>query len=144
MNQLKFQRFSATAKIPTKSRDRDAAYDIYSDHSVLVRGGVISKVHSNVNVQIPAGHVGLVCPRSGLAANSGITVVNAPGVIDENYRGELCVILTRLSDGDTYLKAGDRIAQLLIVKLPEVEAVEVGELDPDYERGTAGFGSSGA
>jgi dUTP pyrophosphatase len=95
-------------------------------------------------VAIPPGHAGLVVPRSGLAARHGLGKVNAPGLIDEGYRGEVKVILLNTDRSEPFVvEPGMRIAQLVIVELPRVELVEVDELPPS-ERGTGGLGSSGS
>ncbi len=100
-------------------------------------------VATGLAVAIPPGHVGLVCPRSGLAAREGITVLNAPGVIDSGYRGEVMVILHRVLPGSYEVKRGDRIAQLVIVPVAhDLELVVSTEL-PETERHLDGLGSSG-
>ena len=96
-----------------------------------------------ITLAIPQGYAGFVVPRSGLAANHGISIVNAPGLIDSNYRGEIKVILVNLDSEQSFeIKRGDRIAQLVIMETPPVKLVEVEELD-ETSRGKAGFGSSG-
>jgi dUTP pyrophosphatase len=93
-------------------------------------------------VAIPDGYAGYVQPRSGLAARHGITIVNTPGLVDSGYRGELLINLQNTDRGETFVvEPGMRIAQLVILQLPEVELVEVDEL-PESERGVRGFGSS--
>ena len=100
-------------------------------------------VGTGIAVAIPAGHAGLVTPRSGLAAEHGITIVNTPGLVDSGYRGELRVILHNSDGRATFVvEPGMRIAQLVVVAVPESELREVDELPPS-ERGTGGFGSSG-
>jgi dUTP pyrophosphatase len=99
-------------------------------------------VATGLAVAIPAGHAGFVQPRSGLAANHGIAVVNSPGLIDAGYRGELRVVLLNTDpERDFTIEVGDRIAQLVILALPTIELVEVDEL-PGSERAERGFGSS--
>ena len=99
-------------------------------------------VGTGVAVEIPDGHSGLVLPRSGLAARHGIALVNAPGLIDSGYRGELRVLLLNTGDEAFEVAPGDRIAQLLLVPVTEAEPVEAPELAPST-RGEGGFGSSG-
>ncbi len=99
-------------------------------------------VPTGIAVAIPSGHVGLVAPRSGLAARHGIGVVNAPGVIDAGFRGEIHAILVNLGSEPVELARGERIVQLVVVPVAEQEFVEVGEL-PDSARGSGGFGSTG-
>ena len=97
---------------------------------------------TGIAVAIPEGHAGLVSPRSGLAAEHGITIVNTPGLVDAGYRGELRVILHNTDLRETFVvEPGMRIAQLVVVPIPEVDPVEVDEL-PESERGVRGFGSS--
>jgi dUTP pyrophosphatase len=99
-------------------------------------------VGTGLAVAIPAGHAGFVQPRSGLAANHGIAVVNSPGLIDAGYRGELRVVLLNTDpERDFTIEVGDRIAQLVVLALPRIELVEVDEL-PGSERAERGFGSS--
>jgi len=139
------------AKVPTRATPRSAGLDLYAwivDDSAFSPGSVIvpsrgqTTVLTGVAVKIPAGHVGLCCPRSGLARNFGITVLNAPGVIDEDYTGEMAVILVNHRLGDYHVKHGERIAQLVIVPVAYASIEIVTEL-PVTERGASGFGSSG-
>jgi dUTP pyrophosphatase len=94
-------------------------------------------------VELPAGHEGQVRPRSGLAARHGVTVVNAPGTIDSDYRGEILVALVHLGDEPVMLRRGDRIAQLVVAPVAVVEVEEVAALD-ETDRGAGGFGSTGS
>jgi dUTP pyrophosphatase len=99
-------------------------------------------VPTGLAVAIPAGHAGFVQPRSGLAAKHGISIVNTPGLIDSGYRGELQVALLNTDVSEPFVvEAGMRIAQLVVLAVPELELVEVEEL-PESERGTRGFGST--
>jgi dUTP pyrophosphatase len=139
---IQFQKQDPAALIPTRQRDGDAGYDIHALHDAVVQPGVITRIHTGIAIAIPHGYVGLVCPRSGLAANYGITVVNAPGVIDSNYRGELQAILTSLCLKHE-IRAGDRVAQLVIVPLCSKHYRVVDEFTDTTERGALGFGSSG-
>lgn len=99
-------------------------------------------VPTGLFMEIPVGYEGQVRPRSGLAIKSGITVLNSPGTIDADYRGEVKVILINLSDTDFTVKSGDRIAQLVIAKCEQMEVVEVQTLS-ETERGAGGFGHTG-
>ncbi len=99
-------------------------------------------IPTGIAVAIPVGHVGLVAPRSGLAARHGISVVNGPGVVDAGYRGEINAILINHGTESLTLRRGDRIAQMLIVPVAMVETEEVERL-PDSDRDSGGFGSSG-
>lgn len=150
MNTLRVKRLSETATLPTRATEGDAGLDLYASEPEVIRRGQVTAVSTGIAIEIPYGYVGLVHPRSGLAAKHGITVVNAPGTIDAGYRGEVKILLTsldsQLSSSNAMfgfdISPGDRIAQLVIqqVELPEVE--EVGELS-DSVRGIGGFGSSG-
>ena len=120
----------------------DAGLDLSSVERLVLRPGRRSMVGTGLAVAIPAGHAGFVQPRSGLAANHGIAVVNSPGLIDAGYRGELRVVLLNTDpERDFTIEVGDRIAQLVILALPPIELVEVDEL-PGSERAERGFGSS--
>jgi dUTP pyrophosphatase len=99
-------------------------------------------VPTGVAVAVPSGYVGLVAPRSGLAANSGISLVNAPGILDEGYRGEIYAIVVNLGSDPFVYDRGDRIAQLVVVPFVEQELQVVDEL-PESTRGAGGFGSTG-
>jgi dUTP pyrophosphatase len=109
---------------------------------VTLAPGARALVHTGVAVAIPEGYAGFVQPRSGLAANHGITIVNSPGLIDSGYRGELLVILLNTGDEPFVVEPGMRIAQLVLLQLPAVALREVAEL-PESERGARGHGSSG-
>lgn len=129
--------------LPRYARQGDAGADLVAAHDVTLAPGERALVGTGVRVAIPAGHVGLVTPRSGLAARTGLSIVNAPGVIDSGYRGEIKVCLINL-DPHTHivLAAGDRIAQLLIVGFVTAEFSPVEGLD-ETERGAGGYGSTG-
>jgi len=100
-------------------------------------------VPTGLAVAIPAGHAGLVLPRSGLASRQGLTLANSPGLIDEGYRGEIIVAVVNLDpDQPVEIRKGDRIAQLVVVPFAGIEPAEVAEL-PQSSRGEAGFGSTG-
>jgi dUTP pyrophosphatase len=140
---LQVTRLVAHAVLPTRAYDGDAGLDLYSAQTARIAAGERTSVGTGIAVAIPAGHGGLVLPRSGLAARHGIALVNAPGLIDSGYRGELRVLLLNTDRDEAFeVNPGDRIAQLLIVELASVAIEEVEELG-DAERGTRGFGSSG-
>ncbi|HEX2701882.1 MAG TPA: dUTP diphosphatase [Solirubrobacteraceae bacterium] len=140
---LEFARLEAEAVVPTRAYIGDAGLDLYSVQSVRIGPGERASVGTGVAVAIPDGHAGLVLPRSGLAARHGIALVNAPGLIDSGYRGELRVLLLNTDRSEAFVvELGDRIAQLVVVSLPEVELHERETLD-DAPRGERGFGSSG-
>jgi dUTP pyrophosphatase len=135
-------RLHPDARIPSTAYAGDAGLDLSSVERLVLRPGRRSMVGTGLAVAIPAGHAGFVQPRSGLAANHGIAVVNSPGLIDAGYRGELRVVLLNTDpERDFTIEVGDRIAQLVILALPPIELVEVDEL-PESERADRGFGSS--
>jgi len=130
--------------VPRRIRAGDAAADLPARHDVVVPAGERVLVPTGFAVALPLGYCGLILPRSGLALRHGISVLNSPGLIDSGYRGELQVILFNAGSSDVAIERGQRIAQLLIQAVPDVELVEVEELPAAAdERGTQGFGSSG-
>ena len=142
--ELRFQRLSEAARIPIRAHEGDAGLDLYAAESVTVApaGGRID-VGTGVAVEIPPGHAGLVLPRSGSARKHGITLTNAPGLIDAGYRGELRVLILNTDPSNPFeIAVGDRIAQLVIVAVAPAEPVETESLG-ESERGERGFGSSG-
>jgi dUTP pyrophosphatase len=144
MASLEFVRLAPTARAPARAHDGDAGYDLHAAEPATLAPGERSSVGTGIAVAIPDGHAGLVLPRSGLAMKHGIALVNAPGLIDAGYRGELRVLLLNTDREQTFeVEPGDRIAQLVIVRhaAPE-ELVEVDQLT-DSTRGEGGFGSSG-
>jgi dUTP pyrophosphatase len=140
---LRFRRLSAAARPPAQAHEGDAGYDLHAAEAVTIAPGERASVGTGIAVAIPAGQAGLVVPRSGLAARHGISVVNAPGLIDSGYRGEVRVLLLNTDRGEPFTVApGDRIAQLVVTPVTEAETVEVAELTASV-RGEGGFGSSG-
>jgi len=140
---VKVARLRPDAVLPTRAYLGDAGFDLYAAEPTRLEPGMRAQVPTGIAVEIPPGRAGLVLPRSGLAANHGITLVNAPGLIDSGYRGELRVLLLNTDPTATFdLAAGDRIAQLVVVDVhtPEIEEVDV--LD-STDRADRGFGSSG-
>jgi dUTP pyrophosphatase len=141
--ELRFAKISPEAVVPTRAHGDDAGLDLVAAESARLEPGARASVGTGLAVAIPPGHAGLVLPRSGLAAKHGISLVNAPGLIDPGYRGELRVLLLNTDREETFeIEPGDRIAQLLLVPFAAAAPVEVAELD-ETERGLAGFGSSG-
>jgi dUTP pyrophosphatase len=118
----------------------DLAADVDTD--VTLRPGQRTLVPTGLSIALPAGYEGQVRPRSGLAHKTGVTVLNAPGTIDSDYRGEVQVLLVNLGDGDVVLRRGDRIAQLVVAPVTRIEWVEEATL-VETDRGAAGFGSTG-
>jgi dUTP pyrophosphatase len=140
---LPLLRLREDAVLPRRAYAGDAGLDLVACERLELGPGERAIVPTGLAVAIPDGHAGLVLPRSGLAARHGITVLNAPGLVDSGYRGELRVVLLNTDRAATFVvEPGMRIAQLVVVPLAAGEAVEVDEL-PASERGTGGFGSSG-
>lgn len=127
---------------PSYAKPGDAGADLKSTESVTLKAGERALVKTGVKIAMPDGYVGLVHPRSGLAAKNGITVLNAPGTVDAGYRGEIMVTLLNTSNEDFVITAGDRIAQLVFQKFERADFIVVEEL-PESSRGATGFGSSG-
>jgi dUTP pyrophosphatase len=131
------------AVLPTRAHEGDAGLDLYACEAAHIGPGERWGVGTGVGVEIPAGHAGLVLPRSGLARNHGIALVNSPGLIDSGYRGELRVLLLNTDPAETFrVEAGDRIAQLVLVPIALAAPVEAAVL-AESARGGGGFGSSG-
>jgi len=140
---LRVLRLDERAKLPTRAYPGDAGLDLHALEDCALAPGERVRVRTGIAVEIPAGHAGLVVPRSGLAARHGIALVNAPGLIDEGYRGELQVLLLNTDRTQSCeITAGDRIAQLVLVAVSAPEVLEVDAL-AGSERGAGGFGSSG-
>jgi dUTP pyrophosphatase len=130
------------AVLPARAYSGDAGLDLSSCERIELGPGERALVPTGLAVAIPEGFAGFVQPRSGLAAKHGITIVNTPGLVDSGYRGELLVNLLNTDATEPFVvEAGMRIAQLVVLPIPELELVEVDEL-PDSERGVRGFGSS--
>ena len=153
MTELHVRRLQGTADLPLPAYQTPTAagLDLVA-RAFMVDGtevatatllpGVRVLVCTGIAVALPTEHVGLVCPRSGLALRQGLGVVNGPGVIDEDYRGEVGVILINHGDEPVTLHRGDRVAQMIVVPAPRIRVVEVTSLD-ETARGEGGFGSTG-
>jgi len=140
---LRVVRLDQRATLPTRAYAHDAGLDLYALEAVTLGPGERASVRTGVAVEIPEGQAGLVLPRSGLAARHGLALVNAPGLIDAGYRGELQVLLLNTDrEQSCTLGDGDRIAQLVLIAVATPAVVEVDALS-DSERGAGGFGSSG-
>jgi dUTP pyrophosphatase len=140
--ELAIQRLREDAVVPTRAYSGDAGLDLAACERVELGPGERATVGTGLAVAIPEGYAGFVQPRSGLAARHGITIVNTPGLVDSGYRGELRVILLNTDTSEPFVvEPGMRIAQLVIMPVPELDLVEVDEL-PESERGVRGFGSS--
>ena len=144
MIQLPIQKVRPDAVVPSRAYAGDAGLDLAAIERIELGPGERAVVPTGLAVAIPDGYAGFVQPRSGLASRHGITIVNAPGLVDSGYRGELMVVLHNTDRDEAFVvEAGMRIAQLVVLSIPEVELVEVEEL-PATERGGRGFGSSAA
>lgn len=137
------QSLSENAVIPSQAYRGDAGYDLCSTEKLTLEPFARALIPTGLAIELPYGYAGFVLPRSGLAIKKGLSIVNAPGLIDSNYRGELKVIAINLDPKEPItIEIGDRIAQLVIMKVEEAKFNQVDSLD-DSERGTGGFGSSG-
>lgn len=142
---LKFKLLNEDAQMPEYAHEGDAGMDVRNCEEFSIAGGEGPiLVHTGLAVEIPEGYELQVRPRSGLALKCGITVLNSPGTIDSNYRGEIGVILVCHKGADFiyHFEKGERIAQLVLAKVERARSVEVKELG-DTARGEGGFGSSG-
>lgn len=144
MTELAVRRLREDAIVPERAYAGDAGLDLVSCERVVIAPGERAVVGTGIAIAVPEGHAGLVLPRSGLAARHGIGVVNSPGLVDSGYRGEVRVVLVNHDLAESFtVEPGMRIAQLVLVPFADAEPVDVAEL-PETQRGTAGFGSSGA
>jgi dUTP diphosphatase len=142
--ELPIQRLRQEAIVPDRAYAGDAGLDLAACERVELGPGERALVGTGLAVAIPDGYAGFVQPRSGLAARHGLTVVNSPGLVDAGYRGELRVVLLNTDAAERFVvEPGMRIAQLVVLPIPQLELVEVDEL-PTSERGVRGFGSSAA
>jgi dUTP pyrophosphatase len=142
VTELQIRRLRPDARLPSRAYPGDAGLDLATCERLELAPGERAVVPTGLAVAIPPGYAGFVQPRSGLAAQHGIAVVNSPGLIDAGYRGEIRVVLLNTDPDHTFVaEPGDRIAQLVVVPVPEVEVVETDEL-PASERDIHGFGSS--
>jgi len=142
--QLRVQRLDPAAKLPVRAHDDDAGYDLHALEPQRLEPGERALLRTGIAIELAPGHAGMVLARSGLAAKHGIAIVNAPGLIDAGYRGELKVLLLNTDRKAAFeVAAGDRIAQLVIVAVAAPEVVEADALAATV-RGEGGFGSSGS
>ena len=140
---IAFRRLNEAARAPARAHADDAGYDLHAAEPATIGPGERASVGTGLAVAIPEGHAGLVHPRSGLAAKHGIALVNAPGLIDAGYRGEVRVLLLNTDREAPFgIEPGDRIAQLVVVAIPAAQFTEAGEL-PSSGRAEGGFGSTG-
>lgn len=132
----------AEGNIPKKQHQADAGFDLEANADIRIPVGSWTLVPTGTRLQIPEGYVGKVCSRSGLALKHGVAVLNAPGIVDAGYQGDVGVVLINHGIEPFEVKRGDRIAQLLIEKLPETTIIG-GEIQSPSDRGEGGFGSTG-
>ena len=143
MTEILIQRLDDGLPLPERAHPGDAGFDLRSAIDTVLKPGERAMIPTGVAVAIPDGFAGLVQPRSGLAARHGVGLVNAPGLIDAGYRGEIKVIAINLDPNEPFeVHRGDKIAQLVVYPVPETVLQEVDEL-PASERGAGGFGSTG-
>ncbi|HZQ04324.1 MAG TPA: dUTP diphosphatase [Gaiellaceae bacterium] len=144
MTELLVQRLRPDAVVPARAYRGDAGLDLAACERVELAPGERALVGTGLAVAIPDGYAGFVQPRSGLASAHGISIVNTPGLVDSGYRGELRVTLLNTDRHEAFVvEPGMRIAQLVVLPVPELELLEVDEL-PESERGARGFGSTRA
>ena len=140
---VKIKMLDPDLPVPGYAHPSDAGADLHARESAVLQPGERALIRTGLAIALPHGYVGLVHPRSGLAAKHGITVVNAPGTVDAGYRGEIMVTLLNTDNANAFeVKRGDRIAQLVIQKVELAQFEQVETLD-DTARGTGGFGSTG-
>jgi dUTP pyrophosphatase len=144
MTIVKIKKCHPDAKMPTKATSGSAGFDLYAAESVSFWPGTVVAISTGLEMEIEPGYEVQIRPRSGLAAKQGVTVINSPGTIDSDFRGVVKVLLCRVAGTDPLrISVGDRIAQMVVNKLPDVELQEVSELS-ETQRGSGGFGSTGA
>ena len=139
---LPIKLLSESAKMPTLGTAGAAAFDAYADSEHVIMDGAWRLVKLGFAVEVPVGHALLVVPRSGLAMKQGITLLNSPGVIDSDYRGEVGAVVMNMSHVPFAIKKGDRIAQVMLVQVPQPRFMAVDTLT-ETARGAGGFGSTG-
>lgn len=132
----------AEGNIPKKQHQADAGFDLEANADIRIPVGSWTLVPTGTRLQIPEGYVGKVCSRSGLALKHGVAVLNAPGIVDAGYQGDIGVVLINHGIEPFEVKRGERIAQLLIEKLPEITIIS-GDIQSPSDRGEGGFGSTG-
>ena len=143
MIELPIQRLRTDAVLPERAYHGDAGLDLAACERIALAPGERAVVGTGLAVAIPEGYAGFIQPRSGIADRHGISIVNSPGLIDSGYRGELKVILINTDSSDAFvIEPGMRIAQLVVLEVPQLELAETDEL-PATERGVRGYGSSG-
>lgn len=139
---IELVKLGKTSVVPNYATDKAAGLDLHADETLHLAPGARAAIPTGLAIAIPDGYVGLICPRSGIALTHMITVLNAPGIIDSDYRGEIKVLLVNHRDVSYLVKKGDRIAQLVITPVARV-AIKVVEILGDTIRDDGGFGSTG-
>ena len=140
---VKVQKLDKELQTPEYAHIGDAGLDLYSALDCIIRPLERRKVPTGIKIAIPEGYAGFIQPKSGLAINKGLSLVNTPGLIDSGYRGEVCAVLINLdSKNDIRIMRGDKICQLVIQKVEHAEIEMTDEMD-DTARGEGGFGSTG-
>tara|TARA_B100001123_G_C15264595_1_gene1007948 strand:- start:90 stop:524 length:435 start_codon:yes stop_codon:yes gene_type:complete len=139
---IKIKRLNENAILPEKQHDSDAGYDLYSIEEIILKPNQIYKVKTGIAIQIPNNYGGLVLPRSGLSSKYGISLINTPGLIDPGYRGELLIPLINHSSNEYTINKNERVAQLILIDIPEVKIEVTSDLDAS-DRDSKGFGSTG-
>jgi dUTP pyrophosphatase len=132
-----------TGPEPVRANDSDAGYDLCAKHGAVIHPKYTQLIKTGLAMEIPAGYAGFVCSRSGLALKHSVFVLNAPGIIDPAYRGDIGVVLHNSSHHSYEVMEGDRVAQLVILKVEHPFFIKTSELT-DTVRGTGGFGSTGS
>jgi len=138
---IKLKRLDKTLPLPKYQTEGSSGLDLYAREDCVIRPGDFKTIPTGISVEVPYGMEGQVRPRSGLASNSGVGILNSPGTIDSDYRGEIKVILFNFSSEDFNVKRGDRIAQLVITSVVQVDLEEVESLE-ETDRNKGGFGST--
>jgi len=141
---LPIRRLDPALPLPRYARSDDAGLDLHAAHDATLEPGGRALVGTGIAVAIPPGYAGLVLPRSGLALEQGVTILNTPGLIDAGYRGEVKVLLINHDPREAVtLRRGERVAQLVLIRVERVDPIAV-EVLPESERGEGGFGSTGS
>ncbi len=142
--ELKIKRLNSDAVIPTYGSKESAGIDLYANikNNITIVPGAINIIPTGISIEIPDGFFGMVCSRSGLAAKHGLFVLNSPGVIDSDYRGEIMVIMANYSNHNFVVEPNFKIAQVIITKFEKI-TINESDVVSDTERGTGGLGSTG-
>ena len=143
MYELKIKLLCKNSKMPEFANDGDAGMDIFSIEEKIIKSGESELIRTGISLKLPKDTEIQIRPKSGLALNNQITLLNSPGTIDEGYRGEIKVIVINHGKKDFVVKDGMKIAQMVLKPIYKVKLIEIGEMDLDTKRGNNGFGSSG-